>query len=97
MHDVADPTDFLALAPEYTLKGREHQIQCPTFLCATEGDQLSAQVEILADRLVCPTEYVLFTAAEGVTGHCEMSGRSVFHRRAYDWLDEVFGSSTAMA
>ncbi len=97
VHDVADPTDFLALAPEYTLKGREHQIQCPTFLCATEGDQLSAQVEILADRLACPTEYVLFTAAEGVTGHCEMSGRSVFHRRAYDWLDEVFGSPTAMA
>ena len=42
-------------------------------------------------------EYVLFTAAEGVTGHCEMSGRSVFHRRAYDWLDGVFGSPTAVA
>ena len=64
----------------------------PDFVCATEGDDLSANAETFADQLVCPHVYVRFTAAEGVTGHCEMSGRSVFHRRAYDWLDGVLAA-----
>lgn len=89
VHDVADPMAFLAIAPEYTLKGREHLIQCPTFVAATDGDDLSASARTFADQLVCPSQYVLFTAADGVTGHCEMSGRAVFHQRLYDWLDTV--------
>ena len=93
VHGVDDPLDFLAVAGEYSLKGREHLISCPTFVCATEGDDLSANAATFADRLVCPHEYVRFTAAEGVTGHCEMSGRSVFHQRAYDWLDGVLDTS----
>ena len=77
------------MAPEYTLKGREQLIRCPTFVCATEGDDLSANAHILADELTCPKEYVLFSADDDVSGHCEMSARSLFHQRVYDWLDGV--------
>ena len=29
--------------------------------------------------------------AEGAGDHCEVSARSVYFQRAYDWLDGVFG------
>jgi hypothetical protein len=86
--------DYFRIAPEYTLKGREQLIQCPTFVCATEGDDLSVNAHILADKLMCPKGYVLFTAADDVSGHCEMSARSLFHQRVYDWLDGVLAVAT---
>jgi len=95
VHDISTPLDFFRLAPEYTLKNREQLIQCPTFVCATEGDDLSVNASILADKLTCPKEYVLFSADDDVSGHCEMSGRSVFHQRVYDWLDGVLAKTTA--
>jgi hypothetical protein len=94
VHGVDDPMDFLALAPEYTLKGREQLIACPTFVCTTVGDDLSAAAKTFADRLVCPTQYVEFGPADDVSGHCEMSGRSTFHQRVFDWLDETLAVSS---
>jgi len=29
------------MAPQYSLKGREHHITCPTFVCSAEDDDLS--------------------------------------------------------
>jgi len=89
VHGVSDPMAFLAMAPDYTLKGREHLIRCPTFVCDTDGDDLSAAAQTFADRLRCPKEFVAFGAADDVTGHCEMSGRATYHRRSFDWLDKV--------
>ena len=89
VHDVPDPLAFFAIASEYTLKGREHLISCPTFVCGTEGDDLSAEARTLFDKLTCPKEYVLFSAADDGSGHCEMSSRGTFHRRLFDWLDTV--------
>jgi hypothetical protein len=34
--------------------GREHLIRCPTFVCSTVGDDLSATAETFADQLRCP-------------------------------------------
>ena len=31
----------------------------------------------------------MFAADDDVSGHCEMSARSLFHQRVYDWLDGV--------
>lgn len=42
VHGVDDPMAFVALAPQYTLKGREHLIRCPTFVCHTVDDDISA-------------------------------------------------------
>jgi len=97
VHGLTDPLEFFRLAPQYTLKGREQLIQCPTFVCGTEGDDLSALAKTFADRLVCPKEFVLFGPADDVSGHCEMTGRAVFHRRVYDWLDTVLELSPGAA
>jgi hypothetical protein len=35
--------------------------------------------------------FIRFSAADGAGDHREVSARSVYFRRAYDWLDGVFG------
>ena len=92
VHNLTGPLDYLALSADYTLKGREHLITCPTFVCTTEGDDISVQAAILADKLRCPHEFVVFTAADDVYGHGETSGRAQFHARVYDWLDATLAS-----
>ncbi len=95
VHQVNDPMEFLALAREYTLKGREHLIECPTFVCGTAGDDLSAAAGALAEKLVCPTEFVQFGGGDDVSGHCEMTGRDTFHRVVFDWLDNTLARMAA--
>ena len=89
VHGVEDPMAYVELAREYTMKGREHLVRCPTFVCRTAGDDISADAQKLADHLTCPTEFVEFGHDDDVTGHCEMTGRAVFHERLYRWLDGV--------
>ncbi len=93
VHAVDDPMTFLAMAGEYSLKGREHLIRCPTFVCSTDGDELSQNARTFADKLACPSKYVAFGAADHVTGHCEMSGRATFHHRVFNWLDDTLGGT----
>jgi pimeloyl-ACP methyl ester carboxylesterase len=86
VHGVSDPIEFFRLAPEYTLKGREQLITCPTLVCAAEADDLSARARLLFDALTCEKEYIEFRAAGE---HCESGARTLFHQRALDWLDAV--------
>jgi hypothetical protein len=87
--------EFFTIAPQYSLKGRAQLIECPTFVCTTEGDDIGAAASTLAENLVCTKEFVRFGADDDVTGHCEMSGRAVFHRRVFDWLDGVLAPDSA--
>lgn len=93
VHGVDDPMAFLELGREYTMKGREHLVRCPTFVCHTAGDDISADAPKLATALTCPTEYVEFGHDDDVTGHCEMTGRAIFPQRLYRWLDGVLGGT----
>ena len=93
VHGVDDPMDFFRLARDYTLKGREREIRCPTFVCTAQGDDLSVHARTLYDALRCRKKFVTFTEAEGAGGHCEPLGRTLFHRRVFDWLDEVLAQS----
>lgn len=88
-HGLAQPLDYLKVSADYTLKGREHLIQCPTFVCTTEGDDISVGASTLAAKLTCPKMFVVFTASDDCYGHCETSARAMFHARVYDWLDQV--------
>jgi hypothetical protein len=31
VHGLSDPLEYFRMAPQYSLKGREHLIRCPTF------------------------------------------------------------------
>lgn len=70
------------------------QIACPTLLTAGEGDPTAATgPALLAALTVARKERLVFTATEGAGGHCEAFDRSLYHQRAFDWLDETLGVS----
>jgi hypothetical protein len=92
VHGLSDPLEYFRMAPQYSLKGREHLIQCPTLVCSAEGDDLSADAGRLYDALTCPKEYVQFRSADGAGEHCEAGARTLFHVRAFDWLDQVLST-----
>jgi alpha-beta hydrolase superfamily lysophospholipase len=89
VHNVHSPLEFIELAREYTLKGRETKITCPTFVSAAETDDLSSRAQEFFDALTCAKEYSWSTSAEGAAAHCEMTARTLFNQRAFDWLDGV--------
>lgn len=89
VHGLSDPLELLKIASEYTLRGREAFIRCPTFVTAAETDDLSALAKNFFDALTCEKDYSWFTTDEGAGAHCEMTNRPLYHQRAYDWLDRV--------
>jgi pimeloyl-ACP methyl ester carboxylesterase len=93
VHGLSDPLEYFRIAPQYSLKGIEGRIQCPTFVCSAEGDDLSTDARKLYDALTCPKVYYQFTAAEGAGHHCESGARTLFHARAFDWLDRVLNGT----
>jgi dienelactone hydrolase len=97
VHDVDNPLAFLDLSADYTMRGREDQIVCPTFVCTTEGDDIAVRATDLAAGLRVPHAFVTFQNADGVHGHCEMTGRAQFHRRAFDWLDHALDHTPGRA
>jgi hypothetical protein len=58
-------------------------------VCSAEGDDLSVNAPRLFEALTCPKNYVQFSAAEGGGEHCESGARTLFHQRAFDWLDRI--------
>jgi pimeloyl-ACP methyl ester carboxylesterase len=89
VHHAATPLDYIKMTREYTLEGLTPKIACPTLVCAAENDDIAAYAKVLFDALTCEKKFVAFTNREGAGEHCEDGNRSLFHQRAFDWLDEV--------
>lgn len=89
VHGVDSPLDYVEAMKDFTLAGRAGHIECPTFVCNAADDPISASAPELVAALTCPHEFVTFTAAEGAGDHCEAAARTLFHARAFDWLDGV--------
>jgi pimeloyl-ACP methyl ester carboxylesterase len=94
VHGVANPIAFFDLAPQYSLKGIEHLITCPTFVGCAEGDDLSERAPLLFAALTCEKKFVEFRAADGAGSHCEESARALFHSTVFAWLDSVLVRQT---
>jgi hypothetical protein len=86
--------DYLRVTPEYGLSAAAGKIRCPTLVTQAEGDPLAKDASKLYDALTCPKTLVRFTNAEGAVDHYEGMARSLFHQRAFDWLDKVFNRAT---
>lgn len=86
VHQLDDPLDFFRMAPQYSLKGRESSITCPTLVCAAEGDDLSASARQFYEALTCRKHFVEFRRIDGAGEHCESGARTLFHQVAFDWL-----------
>ena len=89
VHGVETPLEFFAVAPEFSLKGIEDQITCPTFVAYAESDDLSSRAPQLFAALTCEKELIEFKAADGAGSHCEGSARTLFHATIFPWLARV--------
>jgi alpha-beta hydrolase superfamily lysophospholipase len=93
VHGLGTPWEYVQAMAPYTLKGIADRIQCPTFIAEAENDRRRGGGKELYDALTCPhKEYVLFLDAEGAGEHCEEGAVSLFHQRAFDWLDDVLAA-----
>jgi pimeloyl-ACP methyl ester carboxylesterase len=82
-------SEYLHSARDYSLKEAAGRIRCPTLLTWAESDPLSWDAERIYESLRCPKELMRFTDAEGAGDHCESKARTLFHQRAFDWLDDT--------
>jgi alpha-beta hydrolase superfamily lysophospholipase len=89
VHGVASPIDYLRTLREYSLRDHAARITCPVLVCDAEGDDISASAPDLVAALTCEKEYFHFTAAEGAGDHCEAGARTLYHARAFGWLDNL--------
>lgn len=89
VHGLDDPVEWFREARRFTLRGREAEIACPTFVCTTDRDELSSAAPVLYDALTCPKRFVRFATADGAGDHCEAAARSRFHDSVFAWLQEV--------
>jgi pimeloyl-ACP methyl ester carboxylesterase len=89
VHGVRTPVDFVQALREFTLAGYGEKITCPTLVCNAEGDDISASAPKLFDVLQGDKQLITFTSAEGAGDHCEAGARTLFHLRAFSWLDAI--------
>jgi hypothetical protein len=89
VHGVSDPLEYILALRDYSLRGRAEKITCPTFVCNTETDTISASAPQLVDALTCEKEFVTVTAWEGAADHCESGARTLCHARSVGWLDAI--------
>jgi hypothetical protein len=94
VHGVDGPVEYLDALREYSLKGRAETIECPTFVCNAEGDDISTSAPALFEALTCAKEYVLFNSADGAGDHCEAGARTLYHALSFGWLDRVLQCSS---
>lgn len=92
-HRAATLDEYLRQIIEYTLAGRAGRIRCPTLIAFAEDDDIAASAQKIYDALTCEKEFVRFYRKEGAGEHCESGARLLFHRRAFDWLDERLQSA----
>ncbi len=95
VHGVSSLRELVGELEQYEISSVVERISCPTLVTASEGDPLSAQATTLYEALRCPKKLLRFSAAEGAGGHCEALGRTRYHQRVFDWLDETLGHSQA--
>ena len=87
---VASPGELIAAGLAYNLRGVAERIACPTLVCEAEEDPFwQGQPKQLYDALTCPKTFLPFTAEEGAGHHCHVGAHTLFHQRAFDWLDDV--------
>ena len=89
VHNVSTPFDYFKMTRDYSLEGLAGKITCPSLICMAENDDIVAYAKVLFDVLTCEKQFMTFTNAEGAGEHCEDGNRSLFHQRAFDWLDDV--------
>ena len=59
-------------------------------MCEAEQDTIwQGQPKQLYEALTCPNTSLRFTAEAGEAEHWHVGAHTLFHRRAFYWLDDV--------
>ena len=88
---VNTPLELLNTWRSYNINDIVQNIKCPTLIADAENEPLSSgQAKLLYKSLTCRKDYILFLDKEGAGEHCEAGAKSLFHQRAFDWLEEAF-------
>jgi alpha-beta hydrolase superfamily lysophospholipase len=98
VHGLDSLGEYAIVTDRYRLSLVADRITCPTLVCGSDDDPLSAQAQHLFEKLTCPKELAYFHRAEyGQLGHTEAWNRSMFDQRVFDWLDDTLGSKPTAA
>lgn len=93
VHGVETPSQLFEEWEKYSLAEVVEKIRCPTLVCDSENDQLTApQAKTLYEALKCPKKYLLFTSSEGGGDHCAAGASALFSYHLFDWLEKVFNT-----
>jgi pimeloyl-ACP methyl ester carboxylesterase len=90
VHGAATPLAYIDSLREFDLAGHAGLIRCPTWVCNAEEDDIGASApQLFAALQTADKEFVRFRSADGAGDHCEQGARTLFHARAFGWLDGV--------
>ena len=97
VHGIDSLAAYLAISRAFDNREALRSIRCPVFLACEENDPAAASAVEIYDALAGPKTLVRFLAAEGAGDHCALLGRSLFHQRMFDWLDDVLADGQRKA
>ncbi len=60
-------------------------------IAVPEGDPPRNPAGPLYEALICPKHLIQFTTTEEASDPCAPLRRSLYHQRAFDWLDATLG------
>ena len=89
VHGVGSLKEYIRTAAQFKLSEVVENIACPTLITQAENDPIAAFASTFYEALRSPKTLIRLTAEEGAGDHCEIMARSLYHQRAFDWLDEV--------
>ena len=91
---ASTPADWFLMISVYHLRNVAEKITCPTLVIDSEHDQFfPGQARKLYDALVCPKDFLVFTAEEGAGEHCQIGAAYLSSERIMDWLEERLGGA----
>jgi hypothetical protein len=84
------PSEWMRMTRPYNLRDCADKIECPMLVVDSENDKnLPGEAKPLYDALLCPKEFMLFTAEEGAGEHCQVGGYMVSNERILNWLEKT--------
>ncbi|MFC1845840.1 alpha/beta hydrolase family protein [Chloroflexota bacterium] len=85
------PSEWIRMTRPYNMRDSAGKIECFMLVVDSENDiSLPGQARQLYDAFNCPKEFMLFTAEEGASDHCQVGGYMISNERILGWLEDAF-------
>ncbi|KAH7137845.1 Alpha/Beta hydrolase protein [Dactylonectria macrodidyma] len=89
-YNVDSATKWMEMTKAMTLKGIEHQIQCPIWVGEAESDLFfMGQPEQVRDALGDKATYVTLTSKDAAGNHCHVGAQVLLNQLVFDWFEDI--------